>query len=85
MRIEFNVDHVRVVLRWFWQWVWFVALALVLGWHLGPRIDEVLTVLFVVPALALVAYIAFCFIVAALKSLLPIIAKWPKPWVKRLR
>jgi hypothetical protein len=85
MRIEFNVDHVRVVLRWFWRWVGFVALALVLGWHLGPRIDEVVFVLFVVPAAALAAYVALCFAIAVLKSLLPIIAKWPNPCVKRLR
>jgi hypothetical protein len=77
MRIEFNVDHVRVVLRLFWRWVWFVALALILGWHLGPRVDEVLFVLFVVPALALAAYIAFCFAVAATKSLWPLAtASW---------
>jgi hypothetical protein len=73
-RIEFNFDHVRVVRRLLWEWVWYILFLVVIGWGYGPRLDEVAFVMFVVPLCVLVPYIALCFALAVLKSL------WPQRW-----
>lgn len=79
-KVELNREHVATVRRLLWRWFWYVIFLVVIGWGFGPRLDEVLTVMFVVPLIVLVPYVVFCLAVAALKSL------WPEgrhSWVPR--
>lgn len=73
-KVQLNREHVAAVRRLLWRWFLYVIFLVVIGWGYGPRLDEVLTVMFIVPLIVLVPYIAFCFVGAALKSL------WPEGW-----
>lgn len=59
-KVTINRDHVVLWRRWLVMWCVFVAFLLVIGWHLKPRIDEFLFVLFL-PVSVLIPYIAVCF------------------------
>lgn len=54
------------------QWLVFVGIAVVLGWRLNPRFDEIAFVGIGVPALATLAYAGGCLILASLRLLWPI-------------
>ena len=76
-KIQINHEHVATVRRLLWRWFWYVLFLVVIGWGFGPRLDEVLTVMFVVPLIVLVPYIVLCFVLAVLKSLWP---EWRHGW-----
>lgn len=80
MQIGLNRPH---LIRWIpvlGGWLAYVALALLLGAHLQPRLDEVLFVL-TLPLWGIVPYAACCLAVAALRVWL-----WPaRAYWRRLR
>lgn len=69
--ITLNKQHVELWCGFAVLWGIFVGLALVLGWHLGPRPDEVL-ICATLPLWVLVPYVAFCLVSVLLKAWL-----WP--------
>lgn len=64
--IGINWDHVRVWQGWLISWLVFVGVALVLGWRLGPRPDEVAVAVFL-PLLVLIPYVLGCLLLAVLR------------------
>lgn len=67
MGIGIDWDHVRLWRRRLLGWAAFVAFLVVAGWGLGPRPDEVLFVLVVVPLAVLIPYVAGCLGLALLR------------------
>lgn len=66
--IGINWDHVALWRGWLVHWLIFVGCILVLGWHLGPRSDEVAFVL-ALPLWILVPYALLCLLLAAVRVL----------------
>jgi hypothetical protein len=66
--IGINWAHVNRWVGWLISYEVFVASALVLGWHLGPRLDEVLVVA-TLPAWVLVPYVLLCLLLVVLRVL----------------
>lgn len=67
--IGINWGHVALWRRWLIQWLIFVGVAVVLGWHLGPRPDEVAAAVFL-PMLVLVPYALGCLMLVVVRVLL---------------
>ena len=67
-RIQIDKAHVTLWLRWLKAWLALVAFALVFGWHLKPRVDEVVFML-LVPVGVVGLYALGCLAVATLKTL----------------
>lgn len=76
--IRINWGHVNLWLTYGVAWLAFVGFALVAGWHLKPRLDEVVVVV-LLPLGVLVPYAVLCFLVAALKPLRPLRNRHVKP------
>lgn len=71
IRITLNEQHLNAWKRLLLYWLVFVAIMLVAGWHLRPRLDEFLTVL-ALPLIVIVPYGAFCLIAAAIRLSWPV-------------
>lgn len=73
-----NPDHVGTWIGLGLWWLCFVAFALVAGWHLGPRPDEVVFVLTLPLWMVLAPYVVFCLLATAMKAwLIPILpVRW---------
>ena len=67
MGISIDWDYVRLWRGRLIAWAAFVAFLVAAGWHLGPRPDEVLFVLVVVPLTVLIPYVAVCLALAYLR------------------
>jgi len=67
-RIQIDKQHVMLWLRWLKAWLAFVGVALVFGWHLKPRMDEVVFIL-LLPVPVVAVYALGCLAIAALKAL----------------
>jgi hypothetical protein len=68
VKITLNRPHMLEWVRWLVVYLIYVALGLIFGWHLKPRMDEFLTVLFL-PLAVLIPWIVLSLLVAAVKSL----------------
>ncbi len=70
--IRFNWEHVAAWRYWLGRWLLFVAVCLIFGWRLGPRIDEVVFAVVTLPLVATGAYALFCVTIATLRLLLTV-------------
>ena len=66
MKIELNADHLAALCRFGILWGVYVAIAVIGGLHLKPRLDEVVFVA-LLPLPFIAAYAVWCFIVAVLR------------------
>ena len=80
-RVEINRQHVGLWGALLAGWLAFVAFGLVIGWHLGPRLDEVLIILVLPLWLVVIPYALLCLLIAVARLLWPTIGRhWP-PWL----
>lgn len=61
-------------------WLAFVALGIVVGWGLKPRMDEIAFML-VVPVAIVIPYAAFCLVAVFVRSLLSSIRSENGRWI----
>ncbi len=76
MRISVNREPLKRLGRLLYMWMCYVALALILGFSLHPRPDEILFVS-TLPLWVLVPYALFCLVGACIKSWLIRFQRWP--------
>jgi hypothetical protein len=55
-QLGLNRSHLQLWRRWLLQWTVFVGVLVVVGWGYGPRLDEVLWVLFVPPLVVVASW-----------------------------
>lgn len=70
-KLKLDRQHLLLWCRFAIYWLCYVIAGLIAGWHLKPRMDEVIFVL-LLPVLIVATYAAACFVAAALKVWL-----WP--------
>lgn len=68
--ISLNRDHLAVWGRWAILWLLFIGFGLIAGWHLSPRLDEIVTVA-LLPLAVLVPYVLGCLGLAVFRLLWP--------------
>lgn len=71
MKISLNKPHLARWAYWLYCYAVFVAIALVFGWHLHPRWDEIMFAC-TLPLWVIVPWAAVSLIGAALRSLWPV-------------
>lgn len=65
-KVLLNMAHVALWQRYAMYWLAYVAMAVVVGWSLGPKLEDVVFVT-TLPLWGLIPYVAWCYAVAHLK------------------
>lgn len=78
VKITLNRPHMFKWLRWLYAWFVYVIIALIAGWHLKPRPDEIQFVV-LLPLVVIVPWAILSLLAAVCQSL------WPKRFEGRLR
>ena len=71
MRIIINKPHIKVWLNFLVWWAVYVLIAIVVGWRLSPRVDEIVFAV-CIPLIVVIPYAIFCLLIAAVR------AWWPR-------
>ena len=67
-KINLNQDHIHLWKKMGGLWLIYMLFGLISGWHLQPRMDEIIFVLFL-PIGIIIPYALACLILVALKQL----------------
>jgi hypothetical protein len=79
MKVSLNYSHMLVWRRYLVGWAAFVAFGIVAGWHLHPRLDEVVFMI-ALPLWIIVPYAVISLVAAMVRAWL-----WPTPGTRWIR